>query len=90
LAVVPFKVREVQPTPNPNAMKLILDRVIADSPMSFLDPAAGTEHPIASRLFAIKGVTALLLLGDFVTVTKAPEAKWAEITGKVRRALAAA
>ena len=86
---MPFNVREVQPTPNPNAMKLILDRVIADCPMSFLNAASGIEHPIASRLFAINGVTALLLLGDFVTVTKAPEAKWADITGRVKRALAA-
>jgi hypothetical protein len=86
---VPFNVREVQPTPNPNAMKLILDRVIADSPTSFLNVASGNGHPIASRLFAINGVTALLLLGDFVTVTKAPEAKWADITARVKRALAA-
>jgi hypothetical protein len=90
LAVVPFNVREVQPTPNPNAMKLILDRVIADCPMSFLNAASGNEHPIASRLFAIRGVTALLLLGDFVTVTKTPEAKWVDITKKVEQALAAA
>jgi hypothetical protein len=87
---VPFNVREVQPTPNLNAMKLILDRVIADCPMSFLNAASGKEHPIASRLFGIKGVTALLLLGDFVTVTKTPEAKWADITKKVEQALAAA
>ncbi len=86
---MPFSVREVQPTPNPNAMKLILDRVIADCPMSFLNAASGNEHPIASRLFAINGVTALLLLGDFVTVTKSPEAKWADITKKVKQALAA-
>jgi NFU1 iron-sulfur cluster scaffold homolog, mitochondrial len=83
-----FKVLEVQPTPNPNAMKLILDRVIADRPMSFLNPASGNEHPIASKLFAIKGVSGLLLLGDFVTVTKQPETRWPEITKKVEQALA--
>ena len=41
--------------------------------MSFLNAASGNEHPIASKLFAITGVTALLLLGDFVTVTKRPK-----------------
>lgn len=86
---MPFKVTVVQPTPNPNAVKLILDRVIADSPMSFLNAASGKQHPIASRLFAIDGVTALLLLGDFVTVTKAPEARWKDITRRVEQALAA-
>jgi hypothetical protein len=69
-------------------MKLVLDRVIADRPMSFLNPASGNEHPIASRLFAIKGVNGLLLLGDFVTVTKQPEARWPEITKNVKQALA--
>lgn len=87
---MPFKVREVQPTPNPNAVKLILDRVISDRPMSFLNAASGKEHPIASKLFAIDGVAALLLLGDFVTVSKSPEARWADITKKVEQALAAA
>ncbi|HEY1923395.1 MAG TPA: NifU N-terminal domain-containing protein [Tepidisphaeraceae bacterium] len=85
-----FKVTEIQPTPNPNAMKLILDRVIADCPISFLNPDSGKEHPIASRLFAINGVAGLLLLGDFVTVTKTPAARWADITKKVEQALAAA
>lgn len=83
-----FKVTEVQPTPNPNAVKLILDREIADRPMSFLNPASGSEDPIASKLFAVPGVTGLLLLGDFVTVTKKPEARWSEITKKVEQALA--
>jgi len=56
--------------------------------MSFLNPAVGNEDPIASRLFAINGVTGLLFLGDFVTVTKRPEARWADITAKVKQALA--
>jgi hypothetical protein len=83
-----FEVREVQPTPNPNAVKFVLDRVIADRPMSFLNPAAGNEDPIASRLFAINGVSGLFFLGDFVTVTKRPEARWAEINAKVKQTLA--
>jgi hypothetical protein len=88
LAGLPYEVREVQPTPNPNAVKFVLDRVIADRPTSFLDPASGKDHPIASRLFAIPGVTSLLILGDFVTVNKRPEARWAEIKSKVERTLA--
>jgi hypothetical protein len=88
LANLPYEVREVQPTPNPNALKFVLDRVIADRPTSFLDPASGKDHPIASRLFAIPGVTSLLILGDFVTVSKRPEARWAEIKSKVEQTLA--
>ena len=86
---MPYEVREVQPTPNPNALKFVLDRVIADQPTSILDPASGKDHPIASRLFAISGVSSLLMLGDFVTVSKRPEARWVDIKPKVEQTLAA-
>jgi len=56
--------------------------------MSFLNAASGNEHPIASKLFAIHGVTGLLMLGDFITVNKQPAARWAEITKQVEQALA--
>jgi hypothetical protein len=32
------EVVEVQPTPNPNALKFVLNRPIADRPTSFLNP----------------------------------------------------
>ena len=82
-----FRVVEVQPTPNPNALKFMLDREIASQPTSFLTAGAATGHAIASRLFAIPGVSSLLLLGDFVTVNKSPEANWADIKARVQRVL---
>jgi hypothetical protein len=82
-----FSVVEVQPTPNPNALKFLLDRPIAEQPASFFDAGAARDHPVASRLFAIRGVSSLLLLGDFVTVNKSPDASWSEIKGRVKRAL---
>ena len=82
-----FKVVEVQPTPNPNALKFVLDQVIADQPTSFLSVEAADGDPVASRLFAIPGVSSVLLLGDFVTVNKTPEANWAEIKARVQRLL---
>ena len=38
----------------------------------------------------LKGVTAVLLLHDFVTLNKSPEARWADITGRAKRILAKA
>jgi hypothetical protein len=83
-----FLVREIQPTPNPNAMKYVLDRPIADQRLSFFDASSAAAHPLAARLFAIEDVTSLLLLGDFVTVNKSPAAKWAKINAAVKRVLA--
>src|SRR5436305_12959388 len=82
-----FKVVEVQPTPNPNAAKFVLDGEISERPVSFLSPAEGASHPLASQLFGIKGVASVLLLGDFVTINKFPGAKWPPIVKRVREKL---
>ena len=85
---MPLSVKEVQATPNPNAMKFVLDGTVASRPTSFFNADAAIGHPIASRLFAIPGVQSVLLLADFITVNKAPEMKWAQVTPKVKKALA--
>jgi hypothetical protein len=86
----PFAVIEVQPTPNPNAMKFVLDRPISQQPASFFNAESAAGHPVASRLFAIDGVTSVLILGDFVTVNKRQEVKWTAIAAAVRRVLGTA
>jgi hypothetical protein len=89
-SVMPFVVSEVQPTPNPNAAKFILDRAVSEQPTSFFNAGAAKDHPLASKLFDIPGVSSLLLLGDFITVNKQPEADWKEIRRRVQAVLAAA
>lgn len=81
---MPYEVVEIQATPNPNAMKYILNLVIAPQPASFFNAEAAKNHPIASRLFLIPGVSSLLLLNDFVTVNKRPDVHWKSISQKVR------
>ena len=85
-----FEVREVQPTPNPNAAKFILDKEISERPMSFFDVGASRNHPLAAQLFEIPGVSSVLMLGDFVTINKSPEAHWTDIQIKVKHVLATA
>lgn len=85
-----FRVAEIQATPNPNALKFILHRRISERPISFLTAASTIGHPLAERLFAIRGVVGVLLLGDFVTINKSLEVRWADITPRVRKVLAAA
>lgn len=55
--------------------------------MSFFNAAAGADHELARKLFAIPGVSSLLLLGDFVTVNKTPDVRWEDITPAVRKVL---
>jgi len=85
-----FQVVEIQPTPNPNAVKLVLDGLASDRPMSFFNAEAASDYPLPTALFAIEGVTSLLLLGDFITINKSPAARWTDITPKARAVLAMA
>jgi hypothetical protein len=84
---MPFRVSEVQPTPNPNALKFILDGPVSEHPISFFDAGSAQGNDLASKLFAIPGVSGLLFLGDFVTVNKQPAARWADIRGRVENVL---
>ena len=87
---MPFKVIDIQPTPNPNAAKFILDSQIASQPTSFFNAEQAKDHPLASKLFAIPGVASVLLLGDFVTINKRPEIKWSALTDNVQFVLQSA
>jgi NFU1 iron-sulfur cluster scaffold homolog, mitochondrial len=87
---MPFTVLEIQSTPNPNAMKFVLDASISDTTLSFLNETAAAGYPLARQLFAIPGVTSLLFLGDFITVNKSPDAKWKPITTAVTKAISSA
>jgi len=82
-----YTVREIQPTPNPNAAKFVLDREISDRPISFLNPAEGSDHPLASQLFGIKGIKSILILGDFVTVNKDSGMKWEQVIDRIKEIL---
>ena len=85
-----FTVKEVQPTPNPNAMKFVLDKTVSPQPASFYTKDQAIGNALATQLLGIPGVSNVMLLADFVTVGKQPAARWSEINGSVKRILAAA
>lgn len=85
-----YTVTAVQPTPNPNAAKFMLDRAVSEQPISFFNPNDAAGHALAKQLFSIDGVQSLLLLGDFITVNKSATADWKQITRRVKQVLAEA
>lgn len=83
---------KVEGTPNPHAAKFTLDRDLpVEESRSYFDAEAAEGDPLAEGLFGIEGVRALLMVDNFVTVTKAEDAEWEdlvdEITGVIRREL---
>ncbi|MHA0857729.1 NifU N-terminal domain-containing protein [Paenibacillus sp. CMAA1364] len=77
----------VQPTPNPNSMKINASGTIFEGAGSVsLKSGAQTDHPLASALLAIEGIDNIFGIRDFVTVTKEPDAQWDVILPQVEEA----
>jgi len=84
---MPYTVRQFEPTPNPAAVKCLLDRPICERPRSFLDAASAAGDPIASALFALPGVRNILMSGDWITVNTMSGGDWRALKPAIRRIL---
>ena len=62
-------------TPNPNAVKFTLNRIVAAKGTTYRE-AHAAEADWAKQLLGIAGVTQVFALNDFISITKAPEADW--------------
>ena len=78
----------IQGTPNPHAAKFVLDRPVpGEGSRSYFNADAAADDPLASRLFALDGVRALLLVDNFITVTKTEGADWDALVQDVQEAI---
>ncbi len=88
---MPYRVLAFESTPNPNALKCLVEPRPAEIPRSYRTPAEATDDDsLAQALFAVPGVTSLLIHRAFITVTKSPGARWPAVRAGVERALHAA
>ncbi|SNT72865.1 NifU family protein [Paracoccus seriniphilus] len=68
---------QTETTPNPATLKFLPgETVLGAGTADFPNAEAGQKSPLARRIFAIEGVTAVFLGRDFVTVTKAEDQPW--------------
>lgn len=78
------KVINIEPTPNPDALKFILQRPILRSGVrSFRDFASAVGDPLGSAIFALGQVTSVFYMDRFVTVNKESEAQWSDLIDPV-------
>lgn len=93
---MPWSVTRFDPTPNPNALKCVLDRAILPDgagPRSYRAPGEASGDALAEALFAIEppgSVACVLISTDWITVNRAPGADWERVKKGVREALARA
>ncbi len=71
---------QTESTPNPATLKFLPGQpVLGTGTADFPAPEAAAASPLARRIFAVEGVTAVFLGSDFVTVTKAEGVEWQHI-----------
>ncbi|MBY0270229.1 MAG: NifU family protein [Burkholderiales bacterium] len=74
------KIAEIEPTPNPNAMKFILREPLTwGITRSYDNPEQAIGDPLAMKLFDIKHVTNVFYVDHWITVTQDGGADWQEL-----------
>ena len=77
---------EVSGTPNPNAVKLTLNRMVSNQGKTYRDAATAAEA-WAKALLDIPGVVGVFAITNFISVTKTQEAQWEAILPLAEQAL---
>jgi len=68
---------QTEATPNPATLKFLPGQVILEAGTAdFPSRGAAETSPLASRVFAVGGVSGVFLGSDFVTVTKEEDTDW--------------
>jgi len=80
---------DVRPTPNPDAVKIVLPKRLFERPLVVARPQDAGTLPLAQELIAIEGVRDLFFLHDFVTVARRPGVAWEPLLAQVERVLRA-
>ncbi len=84
---MPYTITKIETTPNPNARKLIVD----PSPgtiRSYFNADDAQGDPLGRAIFAIPGITNVLIHTGFISVCIAPGASWKPILQTLEMTLA--
>ena len=83
---MPYHIKQIEQTPNPRARKLIVEPAPGSIRSYFKAPDAQGD-PMGEAVFAVEGVTNVLIHTSFVSVCIAPEADWKTVISGLRKAL---
>ncbi|MBI2995309.1 MAG: NifU family protein [Candidatus Melainabacteria bacterium] len=75
-------------TPNPNALKFVLDRILIENgTYDFPNKESTKNSPLAEKLFNIEFVKEVFIGKNFITITKNPDMSWENIYDKLCTAI---
>lgn len=75
-----IKVEDVDLTPNPHALKFILnEKLLSFERRHFANKIEAASDPLAKGIFEISGVVSVFYTDKFITVEKSKESNWGQI-----------
>ena len=85
-----MKVLHQDPTPNPDAMKFVLEQQILSTGSRSWRAGETPDLPLATSLLAIEGVLSLFFVSNVITLTKDPYAEWPAVAAQAVQVIDAA
>ena len=77
-------VTHMEITPNPNALKYVLNERILTNGICQFDSKEEAQDDLAKSLFEINGVITVFYRDNYITVTKTPEVDWIDIETAIK------
>lgn len=71
-----LSVLETSATPNPHAIKFVVNARVTTKPRSFTSHMDASADTLAEELLAIPGITSVFYFDNFITLTKAATEDW--------------
>jgi len=74
----------VESTPNPEVMKFVSNRMLADKSLEVLDASQAKNIPLANELFKLPFVKSIFISTNFVSINKTENVNWDDIALQLR------
>ena len=71
-------------TPNPEVMKFVSNRMLADKSLEFLNPSEAKKIPMIQKIFSLPFVESIFLSSNFISIKKTSNLEWGEIILELR------
>ncbi|MBI3590939.1 MAG: NifU family protein [Candidatus Melainabacteria bacterium] len=79
---------QTEGTPNPNALKFVLDKnILENGSCNFPNKEKSEDSPLAKRLFNIPSVEEVFIGKNFITVSKKADSTWESIYDRLLEAI---
>ena len=71
-------------TPNPEVMKFVSNRMLADKSIEFLTEDDAKQIPMIYKIFSLDYVESVFLSSNFISIKKKNDVEWGEILIEIR------